>query len=67
MQDDISDIREFYDLGVPLEDGRLQRHQLERDRLLALKQSLDLLFHISTEASMVASSRHLLYIGRKLS
>jgi len=26
---------------------------------------LDLFFHISTEPSMVASSRHLLYIGRK--
>ncbi|KKM81951.1 hypothetical protein LCGC14_1324600 [marine sediment metagenome] len=31
MHDDISDIQRFYDGGVPIEDGRLERHQLERD------------------------------------
>ena len=31
MQDDISDIRDFYDRSVTMEDGRLHRHQLEHD------------------------------------
>lgn len=31
MQDDVSDIRDFYNRSAPGEDGRLQRHQLERD------------------------------------
>ncbi|MCD4707619.1 MAG: class I SAM-dependent methyltransferase [Candidatus Sabulitectum sp.] len=31
MKDDIGDIRDFYNCSVTMEDGRLQRHQLEYD------------------------------------
>lgn len=31
MHDDISDIKVFYDKNVEKEDGRLERHQIERD------------------------------------
>jgi len=31
MHDDTSDIQAFYDKNVEKEDGRLERHQIERD------------------------------------
>ena len=57
MTDDLTDIREFYNAAWDAEANRLERHQLEADitwRYLNLSKQ-----------SMVASSRHILYIGQR--
>ena len=74
--DDLTDIREMYNSAWDAESTRLHRHQLEPAisaddesyNALHGKQRelwLNLLFEVSAEPSMLASSRHLLYIGRR--
>ena len=60
--DDITDIHDLYNAGWDAEENRLKRHQIEADLTWIY---LDLLFEISAEPSIVASSRHILYVGQK--
>ena len=74
--DDLTDISEMYNSAWDAESTRLQRHRLEPAisaddesyHALDGKQRemwLNLLFEVSAERSMLAASRHLLYVGRR--
>ena len=69
MMDDLTDIREFYNAAWDAEANRLERHQLEADitwhYLNLYLPPRGRLLEISAEQSMVASSRHILYIGQR--
>ena len=57
----------MYNSAWDAESTRLQRHRLE-PAISADDESyhaLDLLFEVSAERSMLAASRHLLYVGRR--